>query len=207
MRRKIFAAAAAALLMAVPSVAAGGDDGCRNQVVDCIMSRRSVRKYELRQVEREKLDTIVMCGINAPSGMNRQPWQVRVVTSADFIDGITEAYRKARPEAVARDKNFKNLFRGAPAIIAVATPADGSSREDSGMMAQNMMLSACSLGLGTCCLEGPVGFINEDPSARPYLERLNIPEGYKLLYIIAVGYPDESPEGRGRDASKVEFID
>lgn len=65
-----------------------------NAVVEAIMSRRSIRKYKDQPVEREKLETIVNCGINAPSGMNRQPWQVRVVDNADYINGITEVFKK-----------------------------------------------------------------------------------------------------------------
>ena len=64
-----------------------------NAVVEAIMSRRSIRKYKDQPVEREKLETIVNCGINAPSGMNRQPWQVRVVDNADYINGITEVFK------------------------------------------------------------------------------------------------------------------
>lgn len=70
-----------------------------NVVVEAIMSRRSIRKYKDQPVEREKLETIVNCGINAPSGMNRQPWQVRVVDNADYINGITEVFKKANPKA------------------------------------------------------------------------------------------------------------
>ena len=50
-----------------------------NPVLSSIMARRSIRKYLDKPVEHEKLEAIVKCGINAPSGMNRQPWVVRVV--------------------------------------------------------------------------------------------------------------------------------
>ena len=69
------------------------------------------------------------------------------------------------------------------------------------------MLAAQSMGLGTCCLGGPVRFITSNPDAAFFLQRLDIPEGYRLNYIIAVGYPDEQPDARPRDASKVKFIE
>lgn len=68
-------------LLAVADVYAG-EQCCRqggNLVIETIMARRSVRMYKDMPVERCKLQKIVECGINAPSGMNKQPWQVRVV--------------------------------------------------------------------------------------------------------------------------------
>lgn len=177
-----------------------------NSVVRAIMDRRSIRKYSDQTVEREKLQTVVTCGINAPSAMNGQPWQVRVVDSPEFINGITEAYVRANP-AAAESPDFKNMFRNAPAVIFVASPKDGSGQLDCGLLGENIMLSAHSLGLGTCCLGSPVRFMLDNEEARPYLDRLEFPEDYTLLYAIAIGYPDESPETKPRDTAKIKFID
>lgn len=178
----------------------------RNQVIETIMARRSVRKYKEQPVEREKLQQIVTCGINAPSGMNKQPWEVRVVDSADYINGLTELFKVANPKQ-AEDPNFKNMFRNAPAVIFIASPADGSGQLDCGLLGENMVLAAQSLGLGTCCLGGPIGFMKRSAEAAPYVERLQLPDDYQLLYAIAVGYPDEAPDAKPRMAEKVKFID
>lgn len=177
-----------------------------NEVIDCILARRSVRKYKDTPVEHEKLAVIVNCGINAPNGMNRQPWAVRVVEDPAFITETTALFVAKNPQMAERDPNFKNMYRNAPTLICVATPEDGSGDVDAGLLGENIMLAAQSLGLGTCCLGGPVRFLVTDESAEPYMQRLNIPEGYVLNYIIGVGYPDESPEAKPRDASKVEYI-
>ena len=58
--------------------------------MDAIFNRRSIRKYKDQPVEREKLETLIRCGINAPSGMNRQPWEVRVVDDAEY--GVRTAH-------------------------------------------------------------------------------------------------------------------
>lgn len=177
-----------------------------NQVIETIMARRSVRKYLDQPVEHDKLQAIVECGINAPSGMNQQPWVIRVVEDTTYIKGITEVFRAEQPEQVERDPDFKTMFRNAPTIICVATPKDGKGQLDAGMLGENMMLAAQSLGLGTCCLGGPVHFMKTSEAAQPYVERLNIPVDYELCYILAVGYPDESPEAKPRDKSKIEYI-
>lgn len=177
-----------------------------NAVIEAIMARRSIRKYKPVPVEREKLEQVVECGIHAPNGMNRQPWAVRVVDNAEYIDGITAAFKAAQPEQAA-DPDFKNMFRNASAVIFIASPADGSGQVDCGLLGGNMVLAAQSLGLGTCCLGGPIRFMKSDPRAASYLERLDLPEGYELLYAIGIGYPDESPAAKPRDEGKVRFID
>lgn len=176
-----------------------------NEVIQTIMSRRSVRKYLDKPVEHEKLALIAKCGINAPNGMNQQPWAVRVVESQDFIKGTTEIFKKENLEQVKRDPNFKNMYRNAPNIIVVATPK-GRGQLDAGLLGENMILAAKSLGLGTCCLGGPIRFLQGSESCKPYLAKLNLPEGYEICYILAVGYPDETPDAKPRDEGKIEFV-
>ncbi len=177
-----------------------------NPVLSNMMARRSIRQYLDKPVEHEKLEAIVRCGINAPSGMNRQPWMVRVVEDQQLIADVTEVYKAENAEQVKRDKNFKNMFRNAPNLICVCTPAKGGGELDAGLLGENIMLAAQSMGLGTCCLGGPVRFLKSNAKAKFFLDKLDIPADYQLNYIIAIGYPDEQPEARPRDASKVKFI-
>ena len=177
-----------------------------NPVLSSIMARRSIRKYLDKPVEHEKLEVIVKCGINAPSGMNRQPWVVRVVEDQKLIADVTEVYKQENEEMVKRDKDFKNMFRNAPNLICVCTPANGGGELDAGLLGENIMLAAQSMGLGTCCLGGPVRFLLSNEKCKFFLDRLDIPANYKLNYIIAIGYPDEQPDAKPRDASKVKFI-
>ena len=177
-----------------------------NPVLSNIMARRSIRKYLDKPVEHEKLEVIVRCGINAPSGMNRQPWLIRVVEDQKLITSVTEVYKKANPDQVSRDKDFKNMFRNAPNLICVCTPAKGGGDLDAGLLGENIMLAAQSMGLGTCGLGGPVRFLKTNPDSKFFLDRLEIPEDYQLNYIIAIGYPDEQPDAKPRDESKVKYI-
>ncbi len=177
-----------------------------NPVLSNIMARRSIRKYLDKPVEHEKLEVIVKCGINAPSGMNRQPWIIRVVEDQKLIADVTEVYKQENAEQVARDKDFKNMFRNAPNLICVCTPANGGGELDAGLLGENMMLAAQSMGLGTCCLGGPVRFLLSNEKCKFFLDRLDIPANYKLNYILAIGYPDEQPDAKPRDASKVKYI-
>ncbi|WP_300727026.1 nitroreductase [uncultured Bacteroides sp.] len=209
---------AVAALMFVPLAACGGGSQTApqadqqaasdsvNQVVETIMSRRSVRKYKPQAVEREKMQVIVDCGINAPNAMNKQPWEIRVVDNPEYINGVTELFKKSNPK-MAEDPSFKNMFRNAPTVVFIGNDTNSSSSEfDCGLLAENMMLSAWSMGIGSCCLGSPARFMLS-PEAADYLKKLGFSEGYKLLYCIGFGYPDEAPAAKPRDTEKIKFVD
>lgn len=177
-----------------------------NPVIDAIMSRRSIRKYKPQPVEREKMQTILDCGINAPNGMNKQSWEVRVVDNPEFINGLTEIYKKENPK-IGERPGFKNMFNNAPTVAFIAyDPAYDMAQIDCGLLGENMILSAWSMGIGSCCLGGPVRFM-KSPVVADYLKKLAFSEGYELLYAIAFGYPDEAPMAKPREGLKVKYID
>ena len=181
-----------------------------NTVIDAIMSRRSIRKYKDTPVERELLQTIAECGVNAPNAMNKQEWEVRIVDDAEYLNGVTELMKEGMPFFVKSDEpGFRNGFRNATAIIAVACPDDpmGMTLINIGLMGENMCLAAQELGLGTCVMVGPSAFLSTNEVAKPYLDKLGFSEGYKLRYVLGVGYPDEAPDAKPRDLSKIKFVD
>ncbi len=180
------------------------------------MDRRSIRDYKPEPVRREQMDTIVMCGINAPSAMNKQPWEIRIVDSQEFINGVTELYKKSaegneRMLKMVNDPSFKNMFRNAPTVAFIANQISGqgsnsSSQLDCGLLIENMLIAAQSMGIGSVCLGSPAAFM-KTPEAAEYLKKLNFTEGYDLLLCVGFGYPDQSPYAKPREASKAVFID
>ncbi len=181
-----------------------------NAVVDAIMARRSIRHYTDTPVGRDTLALLVKCGINAPNARNLQDWAVRVVDSKEYLEGVTEVMKAGMPAiADSNDPKFRNGFRNASAVIFVAAPEDPSGMLDVnvGALCENICVAAQSMGLGSIIMGGPIRFLGSNPEARPYLDRLNLPEGYRLRVCVGVGYPDETPDARPRDESKVMFID
>ena len=127
MKKIFFMAALAAMTLASCTGGASGEQKeaavqQKNEVIETIMSRRSIRQYKDMPVERTKMDTILMCGINAPNGMNRQSWEIRVV-GKEYIDGVTKLYVEENPDA-AKDPSFKNIFRNAPVAVLVAADTE-----------------------------------------------------------------------------------
>ena len=203
-------------LLAVLSVAAGCCGGpnrpetAENPVIENIMARRSIRQYTDEAVPRELLQKIAECGVNAPNAMNRQAWELRIIDSEEYLDGVTKAMEEAMPGLVNRDDpKFRNAFRNATAAIAVACPDDesGMSLINVGLLCENICLAAKSLGLGSVILGGPARAMTASPAAKPYLDRLAFSDGYKLRIIVGLGYPDEAPDARPRDLGKIKFVE
>lgn len=175
-----------------------------NAVIENIMARRSIRQYKSDAVSREVLDQIMECGINAPNGQNRQSWEVRVVDDPQVMSEINATLDAAYPDM----PNVSSCFRGAPVMVFIARDLGYDfSAYDCGLMAENMMLSAQSLGVGSICLGSPVRFINESPQCAPILERLGFSEGYQFCLCVGLGYANEAPEAKPRDKAKVKYVE
>lgn len=175
-------------------------------VIENIMARRSIRKYKNIPVGRDTMNVILECGINAPNGQNRQSWEVRVVDSPALMDEIKEAMAQGHPDM--EPKAVKGCFRNAPVMVFIARdPSYDFSAYDCGLLAENMMLSAWSLGVGSICLGSPVRFLTDNDVCRPVLEKLGFSAGYELCLCVGFGYADEAPAAKQRNPEKVKFVE
>lgn len=174
-----------------------------NAVIENIMTRRSIRQYKDGPVERETMQKILECGINAPNGQNKQSWEVRVVDNPDVMAEIIDLMAAGNPNV---DKGMiKGCFRNAPTMVFIANdPSYDFSVIDCGILSENIMLSGWSLGVGSVCLGSPVRFLNNAPEA---IAKLGFSEGYTPAICIGMGYPAECPEAKPRDFSKVRFVE
>lgn len=175
----------------------------RNAVIENIMTRRSIRKYKDGPVAREIMQKILECGINAPSGQNRQSWEVRVVDNPEVMEEIIRLMAAGNTEADSG--MIKGCFRGAPTMVFIANdPSYDFSVIDCGLLSENIMLSGWAMGVGSVCLGSPVRFLRNAPDA---IAKLGFSEGYTPVICIGMGYPDEAPEAKPRDFGKVKFVD
>ena len=176
-----------------------------NEVIETIMARRSIRQYRNVPVGRDTLDIIMKCGINAPNGQNRQSWEVRVVDNPVLMEEMKEAMAAGHPDMQA--DAVKGCFRDAPVMVFIARdPSYDFSAYDCGLLAENIMLSAWSLGVGSICLGSPVRFLTDNDICKPYIEKLGFSDGYELCLCVGLGYADEAPAAKPRNTEKVKFI-
>lgn len=206
MKRLLFLAVAALM-----SAACCQTSNSEAEAVDnVIMSRRSIRNYKQIPVSRDTMQVILKAGINAPNGQNRQSWEIRVVDNPDTMSEIKAAMSAANPDVPMAGDSFRN----APVMAFIA--ADKSydfSLLECGMLSENMVLSAWSMGVGSICLGSPVRFldgsesIRSNPEIRKVMDKLGFSEGYQLVLCVGFGYPLESPDAKPRDESKFRFVD
>ena len=172
-------------------------------VIDNMMSRRSIRNYKQQAVPREVLNRIMECGINAPNGQNKQSWEVCVVENPELQNEIKALMTTVGGERAA------SCFYNAPVWVFIARDKGYDfSAYDCGLMAENIMLSANALGVGTVCLGSPVRYILMAEGNEQVLSKLGFSEGYELSLCISMGYPEgEKPEAKPRDMSKVKYVE
>lgn len=179
-------------------------------IVDNLMTRRSIRAYKEEAVPRDIMNTILECGIYAPNGMNKQPWEIRVVDNPEIINGMTEIYLadmdEDHPRNPKKDPKFRNMFRNAPTVVFIAMQPGLCSQVDCGLLAGNMVNAAWAYGIGSCIQMAPMEFMKSE-AAKPYLDMLSFSEGYEFLMAIGFGYPDETPAAKPRIKEKIQFVD
>ena len=129
------------LLLAASCNQPANESEMKNEVIENIMSRRSIRKYTAEPVSRETLMKIMECGINAPNGQNKQSWEIRIVDNPEILTKMSETMGLSHP-----GNDFAaECFRGAPVMVFIARDLSYDfSAYDCGLMAQNMILSACA---------------------------------------------------------------
>lgn len=176
----------------------------KNLVVENIMKRRSIRVYKPEQISPDQLDTIIQCGINAPSAMNKQSWVVRIVQDPELIKAMNDGFVAFSKKQ--QDPNF-SVFHGAPTVVLVAAQKNNTmSTVDCALLGENMVLAAESMGIGSCFIAGPIGYLNSPEAKKDIYPKLSLPDDYELLYTVSLGYKNENPGPKPRDAAKVQVI-
>lgn len=184
----------------------------KNQVVECIMSRRSIRAYKPEQIKDEELKTILECAINAPSARNSQPWEVRVMQNKEAIDNLNNEVIadmiEKRPEAKERfaDENASVFFHAPTLLVVAYDTTQYWGQSDCGMLVQNILLAAESMNIGSCAVGCCRDYINS-PKAADFVKSLNLPENYVVYLTVTLGYKDENPDAKPRDDKKVAYME
>jgi len=160
-------------------------------ILPLIQKRRSIRKYQKRSVESDKVQALVEAALRSPSSMGHTPWEFVVVDDPDLLDKLS----KARPHGSAHIGN-------APVGIVVCADPDKSSVwvEDASIACTYIQLTAESLGLGSCWIQIRDRMHDQTKPAEAYIsEVLGIPKTMKVEAMIALGYPDEYKAPRGKE--------
>ncbi len=190
------------------------------ELMETIMHRRAIRRFDARQIEESALQEILQAGLYAPSAggkqgvilvvcqdkeVNERLGRIKRANSNPHMATATSYVSKEQP-SIADDPNIKNAFYDAPTVITMFAPKNFLfSAEDCAVAAENMMLVADSLGIGSCYLgQGWPAFA--DPYGQEILKKWNIRTDYYAVMQLLLGYPregDPHPTGKPRKNDRI----
>lgn len=161
---------------------------------DCIFHRTSVRKWQDRPVEQDKLERILRAGMQAPSAGNQQPWEFWVVDDTGAKEALSQA------------SEYAGCAAHAPVLVVPAYRTEGLrfpeyAQIDLAIATENMWLEADGLGLGGVWLGiAPLADRMDKVAAV-----LGMPEGLKAFAILCLGYPEvqQRPQQDRFDAARI----
>jgi nitroreductase len=183
-------------------------------VIEAIHERWSVRAFTRETVASELVDALVSAAVRAPSAMNLQPWAFVIIEGQDALQSYSDRAKRHLVDTMQSDSPLFqyrdrlasptfDIFYGAPLLIVIAaTSSMSQASEDCCLAAQNLMLAAQGMGLGTCC----IGF------ARPWLSlavtkaELGIPPAYAPITPIVVGHPKTGAPAVSRKRPEVHWL-
>ena len=188
--------------------------------MECLLTRRSIRKYKSDPIPREVLEEILAAACCAPSAINMQHWYFVVIQSPEKMAEFREVMRrvmvafhpvledrfKKNPETIQETESFLVSLGGAPVCVLAFLQKDGYPDRDSVVQSaaaavENLLLAAWSKGIGSCWMTAPVstGF-------GPALRDRFAPGKGELVAAVALGYPDQTPKMPKRRAGRCVFL-
>ena len=191
------------------------------ELLELMKCRRSIRKYQDRQISREDMETIIEAGTYAPNAGGGQRSIIVGVRNASLAEKIgrlnitrfdrlrlSGSYVSAEQPSIIDDPTMKSGFYGAPAVCVVFAMKNFLySVPDAFCGAENMVLMAAGLGISSCIVaRGEETFDNEIGAA--LLREWNIPENYIARCFVTLGYCDgEYPQPKPRKAYRNKIIE
>lgn len=182
-------------------------------VLEAISQRRSVRQYADTPVPRELIAKLLDAATEAPSAMNTQPWAFGVIEGRQRLEHIGDKARLgllAELDARGVTGDFRDRvanpdmrpFYGAPALVVIyATNPDDFAPINCSLAAQNLMLAATELGLGTCWIGVAGPYLNSPQGKTDF----GVPDDCKAIAALIVGYPAGETEPKEKNPPNVLF--
>ena len=150
---------------------------------DLVKNRRSIRKYEDRPVEQEKIDSILRSALMSPASKRTNGWEFIVVDDRELLQKMS----------ICREMGSKFVADAPMAIVVCATPEKSDVWfEDASIAALIIQLAAADLELGSCWVQVYKRMHTETETAGEYIRQiLNIPDNLEVLNIVTLGYKNE----------------
>ncbi len=156
-----------------------------NEVINNILTRRSIRKFTSQPIPEEVMTDIVDAALHAPSGMGKQTWKFTVVTNKAVIVKLAEAIEHAT------NREGYDMYEPTAIIIPSNLKDSPWGRDDNACALENIFLAANSYGIGSVWINQLSGICDE-PAIRKVLDEFRIPANHVVYGLAALGYADSS---------------
>jgi len=189
----------------------GGAKYFMNETLEVIARRYSCRAYESRLPDKSMLDAIAAAAVQAPSGMNRQPWQINIITNKSFIEEMDAEGMRILSEAGDKSAYDRFMQRGgklyynAPCMFLILKKS-GAGDADIGIVSENIALAASALRLGNVIC-GMANIPFNGANGERLKKRAGFSEGWEFGMAVLVGYAAKTGAPHEPDMSKIRFID
>lgn len=157
-----------------------------NQVMETILTRRSVRAFDERDIPREELEQILKAAIYAPSGMNRQTWQFTAITNREKIQNLAKLIERSL------GRTGYNFYKPAAIVLTSNTKESHWAKEDNACALENIFLAAQSFGIGSVWINQLQGICDE-VEIRSFLDEVGVPSNHVVYGVAALGYAANEP--------------
>lgn len=160
------------------------------ELMEGLLTRRSVRKYQDKPIERETIMEIIKAAQYSPTAHNRQPWEFLVIDDREFLAELRHIQR------------WTSFAKDAACVVIVCGDTEKSFSRckedekwtfidvDCAIATENLMLAAWARGIGSCyCGAAPMQKVVD-----ALKERLHLPDNIRPFAIVPMGYPAETPK-------------
>lgn len=168
-------------------------------IFETILARRSVRSYTAQQVDSVTVRTLLQAAVRAPTAIHQEPWAFVIIQDRKLLQNLSD---QAKPLFLAQvgqharersghildvfEKPDFNIFYDAGTLILICGRTTATFYEaDCWLAAENLMLAACAMGLGTCIIGSALPALN----ISEVKTRLGIPKDFSVVVPVILGYP------------------
>jgi nitroreductase len=180
---------------------------------EAILARRSVRNYTTQTLEKGAVSSLLQAAIRAPTAMHGEPWAFVIIQDPQVLKKISDQAKPMLLTMMHHDQHLQafksfelpgyqdfNIFYNAGTLILICGNTKIKSFEsDCWLAAENLILAACAMGLGSCIIGCAIPILN----VAEIKIKLGIPNEFTVVAPIVVGYPDEVPAPTSRKHPRI----
>ncbi len=170
-----------------------------NEIIKTLLTRRSIRSFQEKEIPQQELEQILKAAIYAPSGRGKQTWQFTAICNREKIQRLADIIGRKL------NRNGYNMYNPEVLIIPSNTKDNPHGMEDNACALENIFLAAHSFGIGSVWIN-QIRTLCDDPEVREILGEFGIPADHTVYGMAALGYPVNTTKQDVKKIGKIQII-